>query len=516
MLIAELDSIASGAEAIPSEGLSPTEHLTKQTLMVEAAAVAGHARSALQEFMVDPMLGPHMELVSYVPSLSPPTKEIADAYVARASRVGASFDGVIERLRAGVAKKRTPPRVNVKKVIAQLDAYLGRPTSEDPFMQISPAEEMDEAAVKGWRDSMHHQVVDVVRPAIARYRDAIATEVLPSARPQEKSGVCWLPGGEEIYARATKLYTSLDIDPEAVHQIGLDEIAALEDEYRATAATVLGTTDIDEIYQKLRSDQSLRFESADEVQAQAERALARAEEAAPQWFGRLPVTPCSVQPVPDVGAEDAPLAYDFPPAQDGSRPGIFFINLTKPTTRKIYESDALAFHESVPGHHFQIAIAQELEDLPTCRRNGQATAYIEGWGLYTERLADEMGLYSGDLERMGILSFDSWRAGRLVVDTGLHAKGWSRQQAIDYLTNNSPQASNNIENEVDRYIGYVGQAISYKLGQREIMRVREGAEARLGASFDIKDFHDALLGEGPLPLSVMTGMMDTWVDGVVG
>jgi uncharacterized protein (DUF885 family) len=327
--------------------------------------------------------------------------------------------------------------------------------------------------------------------------------VLPHARPPEKSGVCWLPEGEELYERAVRRYTSLDLDPREVHQIGLDEIASLEDEYRALGETVLGTTDVSKIYDRLRNDPALRFETADQVHQAAESALARAREAIPDWFGRLPEAPCMVQPIPEIGAADATLAYYFPPADDGSRPGIFFINLTEPTTRTRFESECLAFHESIPGHHLQIAIAQELDGVPTFRRNGIVTVFAEGWGLYTERLSDEMGLYSGDLERMGILSFDSWRAGRLVVDTGLHALGWSRQQAIDYLMENSPQAPNNIVNEVDRYIGYVGQALAYKIGQRELFRLRDEAKKALGSKFDIKAYHDAVLENGPVPLELL-------------
>jgi uncharacterized protein (DUF885 family) len=217
--------------------------------------------------------------------------------------------------------------------------------------------------------------------------------------------------------------------------------------------------------------------------------------------------------VPEVGGEDAPLAYYLPPAADGSRPGIFFINTTRPTTRTRYESEALAFHEGVPGHHFQLALAQEMEDLPHFRRHALATAYVEGWGLYCERLADEMGLYSGDLERMGMLSFDSWRFGRLVTDSGMHALGWGRQQAIDYLTENTPQAPNNIENEVDRYIGWPGQALAYKIGQLEIRRLRAEAEKTMGARFDIKGFHDTVLAGGPVPLGVLGDLVGAWAKG---
>ena len=214
--------------------------------------------------------------------------------------------------------------------------------------------------------------------------------------------------------------------------------------------------------------------------------------------------------MPAGGAQDAPIAYYLPPATDGSRPGTYFINTTEPTTRTRFESEALAFHESIPGHHLQIAIAQELEGIPEFRKHALVTVYVEGWGLYTERLADEMGLYSGPLQRMGMLSFDSWRAGRLVVDTGMHALGWSKQEAVDYLVNNSPLAVNNIENEVERYIGMPGQALAYMIGRLEIQKLRQDAEAAMAGRFDIKGFHDTVLSSGPVPLRVLRTLVEGW------
>jgi uncharacterized protein (DUF885 family) len=511
--IGRLESMAADAEAVDPAGLDTTEAITRAVLAFDARSEADARRSRQLEFLVDPMLGPHMDIVLYVPQMTPVTAEHAHAYVVKASRLGTTFDQAVERLRQGVAAGRTPPRVAVEKVLAQIDAYLASPVEKDPFLSIRPPADMDEAGVAEWRQAMQEQVEEVVRPALARYRVAVADEVRPVARPPEHSGVCWLPEGGEIYRRAIHQLTSLDLDPTEVHQIGVDGIAALGDEYRELGGRVLGTSDLPEIYRRLRHDQALRFTTSEEIKAQAERSLARAIDATPTWFGKLPKTPCVLQEVPEVGAADAPLAFYLPPAADGSRPGLFFINTTEPTTRARYESEALAFHESVPGHHFQLALAQEMEDLPTFRRHAIATAYCEGWGLYCERLADEMGLYSGDLERMGMLSFDSWRFGRLVVDTGLHHLGWGRQQAIDYLVENSPQAPNNIENEVDRYIGWPGQALAYKIGQREIVRLREEAQQAMGPRFDIKAFHDTVLGCGPVPLGVLGDVVRAWVKG---
>lgn len=226
--------------------------------------------------------------------------------------------------------------------------------------------------------------------------------MLAASRPQEHSGLKWLPDGEEVYSRAIRRHTSLDLEAGDIHQIGLGEIEQLGDEYRDLGETVLGTSDLQEIYGLLRDDTELRFETSDEVREAARVAMERARDEIPDWFGRLPITDCVMADVPEPGAEDAPLAYYLSPAGDGSRPGTFFVNTTLPTTRTRYEAEALAFHESIPGHHLQLAIAQEIEDIPEFRKHGLVTVYAEGWGLYSERLADEMGLYTSDLARLGI------------------------------------------------------------------------------------------------------------------
>ncbi len=504
--------MADAAEAIDPASLTADERVTRGVMIEEARGAAGEIRSNFAEFAVDPSSGFHVTLLQLIPQVAAPTAEIADAIITKWSRFGEVMDEGIERLREGIASNRTPPRISVEKSIPQVEAYLASDLSMDPFAMLGAPPDFSEEDYANWRVALTEQVESVIRPAYKRFLDAIRDEILPVSRPPEKSGLMWLPDGEEVYVKAIRRHTSLDLPAQEIHDIGLAEIEDLGNEYRRLGASVLGTDDLDEIYRRLREDQELRFTSAEEVRDAAQEAMDRAKAAIPDWFGRLPIADCVMAEVPQPGAEDAPLAFYLPPAIDGSRPGTFFINTTEPTTRTRYESEALAFHESIPGHHLQLAISQELEDIPEFRKLALVTVYAEGWGLYTERLADEMGLYTSDLTRMGILSFDSWRAGRLVVDTGIHALGWGRQQAIDYLAANSPQAANNIENEVDRYIGWPGQALAYKIGQREIFRLRESAKSRLGAKFDIKDFHDVVLGSGLVPLPILRNLIDEWVD----
>jgi uncharacterized protein (DUF885 family) len=256
----------------------------------------------------------------------------------------------------------------------------------------------------------------------------------------------------------------------------------------------------------------MHFKTSAEVELKARETLARAQAAVPAWFGRVqPKAPCEVKVMGMYEAPYSTIAYYRQPSSDGRRPGTYMINTYLPETRPRYEAEALAFHEAVPGHHLQIAVAQELTGIPEFRKHVGVTAFVEGWGLYAERLSDEMGLYSSDLDRLGMLSFDAWRACRLVVDTGMHADGWSRQRAIDYMTENSLLAQNNIVNEVDRYLTWPGQALAYKIGQIEILKLRDEAKKKLGPRFDIKAFHDAVLGNGAVSLPVLRQQVEAYI-----
>jgi uncharacterized protein (DUF885 family) len=338
-----------------------------------------------------------------------------------------------------------------------------------------------------------------VRPGLAAYRDVLRQHALPIARTEEQCGLSWLPDGEDAYDRTLRYFTTTSKSAQEIHEIGLAQVAKLADEYRALGPEVVGTDDLQQIFEAMRTDPKLHFEHADELVEQSRVALARAEAAMGDWFEVVPQAPCAVS-----GTEVGAKAFYYPPATDGSRGGTFFVNTVDPETWGRFELESMAFHEGVPGHHLQLAIAAELPDsMPDFRKHLHNSAYAEGWGLYTERLSDEMGLYSSAVDRMGMYSADSMRACRLVVDTGLHALGWSRQQAIDYMVANSPLTEGVCRPEVDRYICSPGQATSYMIGRLEIQRMRAEAEQRQGAAFDIKKFHSAVLDSGSLPLEVL-------------
>jgi uncharacterized protein (DUF885 family) len=511
--IGELQAIVTEARDIDPGSLRGTETVTREVLIHQAGSEAEELLSRYAELDVNPVMGFQVDLPSAAAQYPVSEPEHARAVVERYRKVPTMIDQAIKRLRQGVARDRTPPAVAVKKTITQIDGYLATPVGDDLHLRVRRPEVFTDAEEAAWRNELLGIVEDSIRPAYQVYREALADEILPRARPPERSGVVWLPDGEEVYERAVAKHTTIDTTPMEVHRIGKEAIAALADEYQELGGKVLGSTDLTTIFERLRNDPGLRFPDSEAVRTHAQRALQRAEAAIPDWFGRLPQAPCVVVDIPDLVAKDATIAYYVQPAVDGSRPGSYYLNISEPTTRTIFESEALAFHESIPGHHLQIAIAQELAGLPEFRRHTWITAFGEGWALYTERLSDEMGLYSGDLERLGILSFDSWRAGRLVVDTGIHALGWSRQEAIDYLMENSPLAPNNIVNEVERYIGWPGQALSYKTGQLEIRRLRSDAEAALGPDFDIRAFHDVVLSSGGVTLPILRRLVTEWVAG---
>jgi uncharacterized protein (DUF885 family) len=508
-----LDFVVSAAAEIDPDVLSSTDRITRQMLIDEATGQATAIRTGIHEWTVDAMNGPQTTLLDLVEYQTIETPEDGARLVARWQAIGPFMDQVVADLRRALATGLVAVRTPVERTIDELRNLDRLPPAEwklaSPAAAPHPA--WTEAERETFRTDLLAAVEDVAVPAFRRYRDALETEILPAARPDEKPGLSHVPGGAAAYRAMIRVHTTLDLDPEDIHETGLREIARIDDEFVELGRRILGTSDLATTLAALRADPALRFSTADEVFATAVASLERAQATTPAWFGRLPQAPCEVVRIPEHAEAHQTIAYYAWPAMDGSRPGRYYINLYEPTTRPRYEAEALAFHEAVPGHHLQIAIAQELEGLPAFQRMLGSTAFAEGWGLYTERLSEEMGLYSSDLDRFGVLSFDAWRAGRLVVDTGMHALGWSRQRAIDYLKEHSALGENNIANEVDRYIVWPGQALAYKIGQLEILRLRADARVRLGDRFDIKAFHDTVLGAGAVSLTTLGQMVETWV-----
>ncbi len=494
--VEELRGFIARAEALDDDALDEQKRITRSVLVNEATTRVGMIEGRFREFAADPIFGDQVSLPLVVGMLAVPTAEVADAMVEKYRAIGRWYVDLAQRQHEGAGHGRVSPQFAVSATIAQLEAALEVPASEDPLLELGglPAE----VDADTWRAAMVEAIETSIRPGMAAYRDALVEAAVPNARPDDRAGLCWLPDGAEDYDRTLRYYTTTQKTAQEIHDLGLDQIARLAEEYRALGPEVVGTDDLQEIFAALRSDPKLHFENGEQLVEASEVAMQRAWDAMGDWFAVLPQAKCAVQST-TTGAK----AFYFPPATDGSRGGTFFINVEDPEAWGTFELESMAFHEGIPGHHLQLAIASELTGVPEFRKHLHNSAYAEGWGLYTERLADEMELYSGALDRMGIFSADSLRACRLVVDTGLHALGWSRQQAIDFMVENSPMTEAICRPEVDRYILTPGQATSYMIGRLEILRMRAEARERQGSAFDIKRFHSAVLDNGSLPLGVL-------------
>lgn len=494
--VRQAGEFAARARAISEDDLGEQDRLSREMLIWDATSTAETAALGDAELGADPIFGAQASVGMYLPKLGIPTPEVADAMVDKLRGIATYFTDLADRHRDGIAAGRTPAAFAAADTIQQLDEWLTSPLAEDRLLNIAPTPEgVDRAALLA---RMQDVVADHVRPAVATYRAVLCDEVMPVAREDEQVGLLHVPGGEEAYATLTRFYTTTDLTPQEIHEIGLEQVADLERQYAELGPAAVGTDDVPTILAALRDDPKLHHTDGDEIVEASKRAMEKARGVMGDWFGRLPQSDCEVEPTTS-GA----IAYYFRPALDGSRGGVFFMNVSEPEGWGRYEIESTSYHEGIPGHHLQIAIAQELEGLPDFRKTAFVTAYSEGWGLYTERLADEMGLYGSPLDRMGMLAADSMRACRLVVDTGMHALGWSRQQAIDYLLANSEKSVGHATAEIDRYAVTPGQALSYMIGRLEILRIREAAQQRQGERFDIKAFHDVVLGSGALPLSVL-------------
>ena len=500
-LRSRLDSIAADlARVDPDEltGDEPVDRAVLTELLTHARAVLQHG---LSEVAVGASVaGPLARVVAAVPAVSVTGPPAAQAYLARLGQLGGYFDGLRERHLAAKADGRFPTALGVRQAIDQIDAYLATPLARDPLLAPTPGSEVD---ADGWRATASDLVESTVRPALARYRTALADELLSVGRAEDRVGLRHVPGGVEGYRALVRAHTTTELDPEEIHQTGLDLVARLREEFAEMGHRVLGAGDVAEVLVRLRDDPALRFARAADIVDAVTRPLRRAEEALPDWFLRYDIAPCVVREMDAAEAENSVLGYYLSPAADGSRPGAHVVNTYRPELRARFEYDVLAFHESVPGHHLQIGVAQSLTGLPNFRRFAYIDAHGEGWALYAERLCDEMGLYTDELSRLGMVSFDAWRAGRLVVDTGMHQFGWSRARAIAFLRDNTALSEVNIANEVDRYIAMPGQALAYMVGRLRITDLRDRARAALGAAFDLRQFHHQVLGHGPLPLTVL-------------
>jgi uncharacterized protein (DUF885 family) len=503
----ELAAIGRQVGAIEPAGLTDAQRVDQRVLTALAEGARSDAEHSLwaANASATSYVSRQGLIFQAVPAMTVASPEAAARYLSRLSKIGATLDALGQRYLAEAADGRTPTAVGVDHSIRQLAGYLALPVSDDALLK--PARDAEPAVL----EAATAHITGTIRPAMRRLAELLRRELAPLARPQDRVGIREIPGGEAGYLAAVARHTTTDLSPLDIHQVGLAELDQLASLWSTIGRQALGESDFATIAARMRDDPALRFRTSAEIVAVARDALDRAEAVRDAYFPPYDIPGCVIEEVNPIDADNTALAYYRPPAVDGSRPGAHCLLTTDPGERYRYEYEALAFHESVPGHHLQLATAQTL-DIPRYRRHldAELCAFNEGWGLYAERLADEIGLYSNPITRLGMVSFAALRACRLVVDTGLHQLGWSRQQAIDFMYDRTATTRGHVTNEVDRYIAWPGQALAYVTGKREIVRLRERAQTALGPRFDLRGFHHAVLRNGAIPLTLLDDEIQRW------
>ncbi|MBA2634218.1 MAG: DUF885 domain-containing protein [Chloroflexi bacterium] len=501
-------SLLADAAGIPADGLDPEQVITRDLLILVAENQLEALAQKQYQLAIDHMSGPQIwpaQAAQYQPA---GTAERLDLLLARYAAYPAMIEQYVSTLAEGVADGRTAAAMPVRRALEQIERLLAMPAAAAPATTMVEVAEEDRARVAA-------AVEEHVYAGLRRLRDFLADEYEPHARQQP--GLSATPGGEAAYRLAIRMQTTLEATAEEVHAFGLADLESIEAE-KDEIARRLGHADRHALREALATDPANHTDDPDALVLLAQQQTDRAYAVAPGFFGRLPSANCYVKAVEAYREAESPPAFYMPPTVDGSRQGQYYINTYQPMERQLHKIAAITFHEATPGHHFQIAIEMELQGLPAFRILGArmaGVAYVEGWGLYCERLADEMGLYASDEERLGMLDAQSFRAARLVVDSGLHAMSWTRDQAIEFMHERGSLPPVDAAIEVDRYTIWPGQALSYKLGQREIERARAEVSEAMGDRFGLRAFHDEVLAHGSLPLATLRREIPGWVETAV-
>ena len=508
---ADTHAFIADLSRIDPSSLSPTAQLNQRMLKTALQEEVESYENGLHLIALNMRSGPQHRY-TMVERLPMATETDYIDWLARLEKLPEQLSQYQALLEDGADRQRTQARIIIERIPKQLDALIVEKPQESPFWGVF--ETLPDSISPSRAKELQVQAADIIEnkliPAYAQFKAFIEETYLPNSRATP--GIGSLPGGKEVYAMLARHFTTTNMTPEEIHNVGLAEVARIRGEMIEVIEEVGFDGDINAFNDFLRSDPQFYYETAEELLEGYQAVSKRLDPQLVKLFGKLPRMPYGVRPIAPELAPDTTTAFYMRPALDGSRPGWYYVNLYKPEVRPKYEMEVLSVHESVPGHHLQIALAQEIEGLPEFRRNSSVTAFIEGWGLYSERLGYDMGLYKDPYSRYGQLIYDMWRAVRLVVDTGIHYFGWSRQEAIDYFKDNAAKTEADIINEIDRYIGWPGQALAYKIGQLKMLELRALAEQELGDRFDIRAFHDELLGVGAIPLDALEVRMTRWIE----
>jgi uncharacterized protein (DUF885 family) len=497
-------------EAIDTSGFPEQEALNKELMVRDLRETLDGARFKPWEMPVDQMNGVQVGLPQLVVILSFQSVKDYDDYISRLNQIPRFLDQTIVQMRNGVNDKLMPPKFVLAEVVEQSDNLAKDTPEKSPFSQpfAKFPESFSDADKKRLHDAGIAAVRDAVLPAYARFAKFVREDYAPHGRTEP--GVWSLPNGEEYYAFSVKSSTTTSLTPEEIHQLGLAQVQEIE--ARLTeVATKLGYKDLPSLKAAIAADPKLHAQSRQQILDLYRKYIDQMTPKLPELFGRLPKAKLEVLPVEEFREKGAPSAAYQDPAEDGSRPGHIMVNTGDFANRTLLDIETTAYHEGVPGHHLQISIAQELPELPPFRQHESFTAYTEGWALYSERLGKEVGFYQDPYSYYGHLQDDMLRAVRLVVDTGLHYKHWTRQQVVDYFHAHSGEDEVSVQSETDRYIVWPGQALGYKIGQLQILKLRQYAKDQLGDKFDIRAFHDQILGAGALPMNLLEKRIHEWV-----
>jgi uncharacterized protein (DUF885 family) len=497
-------------EAIDTTGFDEQDRLNKELMVQQLKDGIRGTDLKLNEMPIDQFNGAHLQFAQFVPALPFETTKHYDDYIARLNQVPVLFDQLIDILKQGEKDKLLPPKYLLEKVVKQCQS-IAEPSGEASVFG-KPVTKFPDSVPEADRKRLHDAVIAAVdgkvRPAYAKLADFVARDYAPKGRTEP--GLWALPNGDALYKFDVEQQTTTNKSPQEIHDLGLAEVKRIEGEMTKTAVK-LGYKDLADIRAKLDKDPKTHATSRQQIVDLYKKYIAQMQPKLPELFGLLPKSNVEVLPVEEFREKEASGAQYNQGTPDGKRPGRVYVNTYDFANRTTTNIETTAYHEGVPGHHMQIAIAQTLPGLPPFRQQAGYTAYIEGWALYSERLGEEVGFYQDPLSYYGHLADELLRADRLVLDTGVHYKHWTRQQMVDFFHEHSSQDEPSIQSETDRYIAYPGQALAYKLGQLKILELRAHAKAELGDKFSIRDFHDEILDGGALPLEVLEKRVDAWV-----